>query len=208
MDSSSRKAEVGRRDRKKLVQRRNIIHETMKAFKQYGFHQITMEQIAELSDISKATLYKYFPVKEAIIAAYWQEEMENTSDEFESLMTNNEDTKSRLVALLHFFMTRIMESRELYEIYIKYRTQNLYDENKNESLRSGAEAYVTRIIQEGQKNLEIKDDVPTQILVSNFEMISVMQAMIWLRQPESFSLELTSTLLVDLFLNGAANHEK
>jgi AcrR family transcriptional regulator len=45
----------------------------MDLFKQQGFNETSMEQIAEESDIAKVTLYKYFEVKEAIIAAYWQE---------------------------------------------------------------------------------------------------------------------------------------
>ena len=196
-----------RRERKKLALSAKIIDETMKAFKQYGFHNITMEQIAELSDISKATLYKYFPVKEAIIAAYWQQEMVNTADEFAELLVKSPDVKSRLIALLHFLMTRIMESRELYEIYIKYRSQNLYDLKTNATLRSGVEAYVMEIIVAGQENNEIRQDAPAQLLAGNFELISIMQAMIWLRQPEGFSLEMSSDLMVDLFLNGAGMHE-
>jgi len=196
-----------RRERKKQALRINIINETMKAFKQNGFHNITMEQIAELSDISKATLYKYFPVKEAIIAAYWQEEMINTADEFAALLVKYADVKARLIALLHFLMNRIMESRELYEIYIKYRSQNLYDLKKNATLRSGVEAYVMEIILAGQENNEIRQDSPAQLLAGNFELISIMQAMIWLRQPEGFSLEMNSELLVDMFLNGAGKHD-
>jgi len=195
-----------RRARKKQALRVNIINETMAAFKQLGFHNITMEQIAELSDISKATLYKYFPVKEAIIAAYWQDEMSNTADEFARLLVDHVSARARLVALLNFFMSRIMESRELYEIYIRYRSQNLYDLKKNETLRSGAETYVMEIILAGQKNNEIKTDLPAQLLSGNFELISTMQALIWLRQPEEFSLEESSQMMVNLFLNGAGKY--
>lgn len=196
-----------RRERKKLALRIKIIDQTMKAFKQHGFHNITMEQIAELSDVSKATLYKYFPVKEAIIAAYWQEEMINTADEFAGLLTRFPDVKARLIALLKFFMLRIMQNRELYEIYIRYRSQNLYDPKANTKLRSGAEDYVMKIILAGQENNEIRQDAPAQLLAGNFELISIMQAMIWLRQPDDFSLETSSNLMVDLFLNGASTHD-
>ena len=196
-----------RRERKKIASRIRIIEETMKAFKERGFHNITMEQIAELSDISKATLYKYFPVKEAIIAAHWQIEMINTADEFDQLLTTHSDTQSRLIALLNAFMTKIMEDRELYLIYIKYRSQNVYDFESNAKLRSGAEKYLIQIFEAGQENSEIRKDVPTILLAGNFELVVIMQAMIWLREPETFSLEASSNMLVDLFLNGATSHE-
>lgn len=196
-----------RRERKKIASRNRIIEETMNAFKEHGFHNITMEQIAELSDISKATLYKYFPVKEAIIAAYWQMEMINTADAFDQLLISHSDTKSRLIALLNGFMIKIMEDRELYLIYIKYRSQNAYDFESNAKLRSGAEKYLIQIFKAGQENSEIRNDVPSNLLAGSFELVVVMQAMIWLREPETFSLEASSKILVDLFLNGARGHE-
>lgn len=198
---------TNRRERKKAELRLKIIAKTMQMFKKSGFHNITMEQIAEHSDISKATLYKYFPVKEAIIAAYWQEEMRNSKDQFSALLTSYSDTPSRLVALLTLFMTRIMESRELYEIYSRYRLQNLNDIKTNQQLRSGAEKYVLDIIFAGQKSGEVRLDTPAQLLAGNFELLSIMQAMMWLRQPDEFQLETSSEIIVDLFLGGAGSNE-
>ncbi|MFV2058167.1 MAG: TetR/AcrR family transcriptional regulator [Thiohalomonadales bacterium] len=195
-----------RRERKKTELRLKIIAETMQAFKKSGFHSITMEQIAELSDISKATLYKYFPVKEAILAAYWQEEMINSHDEFTLVIDHHADTANRLIALLNCFMRRIMENRALYEIYISYRLQNLNDIEGNKKLRSGAEQYVLQIITAGQELGDIRADTATQLLTSNFELLSIMQAMMWLRQPQEFCLETSSVMIVDLFLKGAGIH--
>jgi AcrR family transcriptional regulator len=110
--------QVSRRERKKQATRLTIINVAMDLFKQQGFHNTAMEQIAERSDVSKATLYKYFAVKEAIIAAYWQEEVKNSRDALQRIIHQYPDTRSRLEAAFRFFMSHIMQSRELYEIYI------------------------------------------------------------------------------------------
>ena len=47
---------LNRRDRKKLATRLTIIEVAMSLFKQQGFHETSMEQIAEHSDISKLPL--------------------------------------------------------------------------------------------------------------------------------------------------------
>ena len=199
---------VSRRDRKKLATRLTIIEAAMSLFKQQGFYETSMEQIAEHSDISKATLYKYFEVKEAIIAAYWQEEIKKSKDELRQIITNNPDTRSRLEAAFRVYMQHIMQSRELYEIYISYRMAHIAKPHINEKLRSGVAENATAIIQAGQDSGEIRSDIPLKVMVGNLELLSMMQSMGWLRYPEQFSLDDSSRMLADLFLNGAANHGK
>ena len=126
---------LGRRERKKRATHLTIIKVAMGLFKQQGFQQTSMEQIAEQSDVSKATLYKYFAVKEAIIAAYWQEEIKNSQDELRQIIHDHADTRSRLEAAYRSFMSRIMQSSELYEIYISYRMQHITHPEINEKLR-------------------------------------------------------------------------
>ncbi len=197
---------LGRRERKKLATQLSIINVAMTLFKQQGFNQTSMEQIAELSDVSKATLYKYFPVKEAIIAAYWQEEVKNSREELQQIIDQFPDTRTRLEALYRSFMSRIMQSRELYEIYISYRMQHITKPQINETLRSGVAENAAAVLQAGQQSGEIRTDLPLKLLVGNLEMLSVIQSMAWLRHPESFSVEASSKMFTELFLNGASNH--
>ena len=196
---------LSRRDRKKLATWLTIIEVAMSLFKQQGFYETSMEQIAEQSDISKATLYKYFEVKEAIIAAYWQEEIKNSKDELRQIITNNPDTRSRLEAAFRVYMRHIMQSRELYEIYISYRMAHINKPHINDKLRSGVAENTAAIIQAGQESGEIRTDIPLQVMVGNLELLSLMQSMGWLRYPEQFSLDDSSKMLAELFLNGAAN---
>lgn len=48
--------------RKKEKTRQVIITTAMNLFIQNGYEATTMEQIAEMADIAKGTLYNYFPV--------------------------------------------------------------------------------------------------------------------------------------------------
>ncbi len=197
-----------RRERKKAAMRIKIIDVAMSLFKSQGFHDTSMEYIAEQCDIAKATLYKYFPVKEAIIAAYWQQEIQKTRAGLDQIIAKHPDTRTRLERLFTQYMQRIMESRELYEIYIRYRLQHLPNPEANAKLRSGAEENALIIIRAGQQSGELRRDIPDRLLAGNLEMLSLMQAIMWLHHPEAFSLTSISKMLTDLFLNGAMNHEK
>jgi len=197
---------LGLRERKKQAVRSTIIKVAMGLFATNGYHQTSMEGIADRSDVSKATLYKYFPVKEAIIAAHWQQDIKNSQQQFQQIIRDYADTRSRLEAAYSLIMTRIMQNRQAYEIYISYRLQHITKPELNKELRSGIAEILTVIIAAGQQLGEIRNDIPFEILLGNLEMLSVIQALVWLRFPQQFSIETTSKIFTDLFLNGAASH--
>lgn len=192
-----------RRERKKRQTETHIVNTAMSLFSQNGVDNTTMEQIADLADVSKATLYKYFPVKEAIIAVYWQYQTEEHSRQLEQLLDQHQDTRSRLKALFLKSMDAILQNGEIYKIYISYRMQHLHDLEKNKTLRSGNDKLYGRIIEAGQKNKEIRSDIPSAILVANVELAFFMKTIIWVYQGETFNPEAMADMIIDLYLNGA-----
>jgi AcrR family transcriptional regulator len=60
---------LGLRDRKKLQTRDTIRREAMRLFEAGGYANTTIEQIAEASDISTSTFFRYFPTKESVLMA-------------------------------------------------------------------------------------------------------------------------------------------
>lgn len=59
-----------RRDRKKLTARARIISTAIDLFSKQGIVNVTVEQIAEVADIGKGTIYNYFDTKEAVVVAF------------------------------------------------------------------------------------------------------------------------------------------
>jgi AcrR family transcriptional regulator len=58
---------AGLRERKKLATRIAIRDAAMKLFADHGFGGTTIDQIAEAADVSRATIFSYFPTKEEIV---------------------------------------------------------------------------------------------------------------------------------------------
>lgn len=59
--------EPGRRERKRLQQLDHLADTAWALFEAEGYEAVTMERIAAEADVAKATLYKHFPVKEALL---------------------------------------------------------------------------------------------------------------------------------------------
>jgi len=58
---------AGLRERKKRATRIAIRDAAMRLFDEHGFGGTTMDQIAEAADVSRATVFTYFPTKEEIL---------------------------------------------------------------------------------------------------------------------------------------------
>ena len=67
--------EQGRRERKRLQQQDHLADTAWALFEAEGFAAVTMERIAELADVSKVTLYRHFPVKEALLRHIFHREL-------------------------------------------------------------------------------------------------------------------------------------
>ena len=52
---------------------RRIIQEAVDLMTAHGFEGTTMKQIARAADIGDATIYKYFPTKEKLVTAYFEQ---------------------------------------------------------------------------------------------------------------------------------------
>jgi TetR/AcrR family transcriptional regulator of autoinduction and epiphytic fitness len=52
---------------------RHIIQTAVDLMTQHGFEGTTMKQIARAADIGDATIYKYFPTKEKLVTAYFEQ---------------------------------------------------------------------------------------------------------------------------------------
>ncbi len=60
---------MGMREKKAQQSRERIISESMALFARNGYDPTTMEAIAEASDVSPRTLYRYFPSQDLIVLA-------------------------------------------------------------------------------------------------------------------------------------------
>src|SRR5512138_2813093 len=93
---------MNRRERKKEETRTSIINTAIDLFKKKGYYKASMDEIAEKVDVSKATLYNYFPDKGSILIAYFQSIVADYGNEMKSSLKNNQGIRAKLESLLDF----------------------------------------------------------------------------------------------------------
>ncbi|MBB6732499.1 TetR family transcriptional regulator [Cohnella zeiphila] len=61
------KEKIGLRERKKRKTRLTLQQQALRLFREQGYRETTIEQIAEACEISPSTFFRYFPTKEALV---------------------------------------------------------------------------------------------------------------------------------------------
>ena len=76
LDQVMPKKKLSRREREKQRQRRDMLDAAMKLFSEKGYHNASMQEIAEQAEFAVGTLYKFFKNKEALYKALITEQAE------------------------------------------------------------------------------------------------------------------------------------
>ena len=69
-----------RRALNKEKSRRSILKASRKLFSDQGYDETLIEEIADLAEVSKATVYNYFPDKDSLLIAIVEEVEEGIED--------------------------------------------------------------------------------------------------------------------------------
>ncbi len=200
---AEREKAPGRVDRKMQKTRQVIVATAMRLFRRDGFDAVTMERIAEAADVAKGTLYNHFPVKEAIVAAYLDQESLARNAERIVRMRALPDTRARLTASLTELMAAVRAQPDIFEKYFTYRTQQMISLRREKSQASGLRNLEDEIIRLGQDKGELRRDVPFEFLEALFEFSFIVVAQRYYQAPGDFEAARTIRQCVELFMHGA-----
>ncbi len=194
---------MSRRERKKEATRLQIIEEAMRLFRKQGFDGTTMEQIATRADVAKATLYKYFPVKEAIVAGYWKSSVDQKTDLIPQLLASIPDTKGRVLAVFLSVASTLKSEPAFARIQFKYQFQRIGEKLSDVSERSGFESILELLLIEGQQQNDIRTDIPAYEMANHLLFLFTSTCLFWFSDPDTFPLDRRLNQVVDIFIEGA-----
>ena len=195
---------MSRRERKKEETRSTIIDCALDLFKGKGIQETSMEEIAEQSDVSKGTLYNYFPDKESILVGYFQYITAAYGEDIKEALTDSQDLKTKLNNLLDFKKALMGSDVKLTAIYLRYRIQTLLNSDPfSNPNRSGLENVVLEIIKDAQAKKELRSDIPSIIMARTFMLLAVNYFISNIEAKEPFEMDTLKNQLIELFLNGA-----
>lgn len=93
---------------KAKAKRRHIMDTAFRLFRERGFEQTTMRDIAREADIAVGATYYYFKTKEDLVLAFYLEVLDGAPDQVEVIRESTPDLASRMRA---FFMWQLDQLR-------------------------------------------------------------------------------------------------
>ena len=193
-----------RRSKNKAEINLRIMQCAMKLFRKQGIENTTMESIAAEANVSKRTLYSYFPAKEAIVSGFWLHNVEQKTELLPLLLKNYPDTRSRLLAVFLDASEGFKREPEFARIHFTYQFQQ-FGTSKQPHLHNDFGVFLTAIMNEGQQLGDIRQDISAQALAQQIMLIFTAICFMWFPDPKAFSLDERLENAIHCFIDGANN---
>ncbi len=142
-----------------------ILKQSYELFNQFGFHKVTMQEIADSMGMSKKTLYKFFEGKEQIIREIIENKKCDIDDYLEKLWANeNLDFVEKISSMMNFIRTQLPNMRGPLFEDLKKNIPEIWTEI-NESRKKYIREKYSRLIREGIKKGSVRKDLDEEVVM-------------------------------------------
>lgn len=162
-----------------------------------------MERIATQAGVSKRTLYKYFPVKEALLECLLEAELAADLEMRDFSRHEQAGFRSGTVALLRESARWCGQHVDVLLPYIRYKFAS-FDPGALPQRDSGLLPLWIMLIEAAQARGELAQGRDPAQLGMYFHFLYLGALMRWLTQPQLVDLEDEFETVVTLFIHGAA----
>lgn len=206
-DPASRRPTQGRRDRNRQRMASRLTAKAFELFEAQSYETVTMEQIAAEADVAKATLYNHFPVKEALIAHRFRQEIAEGMSAIAGELAAHKTFVSRMRFLLRASAEWHTKKRAYLPHYLRFLNDVAsYGHQKPDAgtYESGSRHILAEIFRAARKTGEISSRFSPEELAWSFEYLLLSAVTAWLYQPGA---DLAQGFLsaFDLLLTGIAS---
>ncbi|MDE1006264.1 MAG: TetR/AcrR family transcriptional regulator [Paraburkholderia fungorum] len=192
---------IGRRARKRQSILERVASLAGDLFQRDGYECVTMEQIAQVADIARGTLYNHFPTKEAVLASWIHQELARDLQGFALGITAHTEFADGVPPLLDLSAQWCTAHRELLPPYLKFCFAGIQTSTTDDGA-DGLVALYTQMIRNSQQVGKIRADLGAAHLATLFHHLYLGALMRWLALP-NLELRREFALAIDVFLQGS-----
>jgi TetR/AcrR family transcriptional regulator len=196
-----------RREREKLRQRQEMLEAALDLFSQKGYHNVSMQEVAEKAEFAVGTLYKFFQNKEDLYKAMVLEQCDRFEAAFLAAMAEPKDeveklrnyilTKSdKFRSNLPFVRLFLAESRG-----VSFNLQAGLDEEMRQRYYGFLEK-LAAIFASGIKNHRFKKIAEPYFLAAAFDSVIDASLLLWLDAPERHLYPEDPDTILNIFFQG------
>lgn len=187
------------------ARRRQLLQAAHQVFVAHGFHGASMDEIADVAEVSKPVLYQHFPGKRELYIALLDEHMDEFSTLLQTAMDSTSDNKLRVSATIHAYYEYIARDSQAFRLI--FESDVLNDEVISERIESFNAKFALGIAEIIAEDTKLP---PAQALLMGRAMAGMAQvsARYWVDLSEEVSMEEASKLVSRLAWRGIGRFPK
>lgn len=179
--------------------RHEIFHQVVNIFVKNGFHETSMREIAEAAGLGKSTLYDYFKTKDEILIYFFEDQLNDLTDEAQKIALQNLSADKRLCQIMEKYLESLQANKSLF-LKMMQEAQSLKpaDQKQVQEKRHAYQDLVRALIDEG-----IREGVFRKVnsLLAARLLISSISSVIYGSRPTGTLEEMLNETL-DIFFKG------
>ncbi len=195
-------------DRSDRPEKRELILDAaLSVFSRKGVFGSRIADIAEEAGVAYGLVYHYFRNKEEILNTIFEDRWTRTTERLERAAREGADLRARLREVAEVFLASYRARPQLVELLLlEFMRMSKFLEPVHLARIGAAFAVVQRILERGQAEGEIRQDVQSDVLMLSYlgaiQMLLQAQVLGGFRAPEGFE-QRGPDQVVDVFLEGA-----
>ncbi len=153
-----------RREDGKARVRAGLLSAARRLFARQGVAGTTMDDIARLAEVSRPTVFNYFPSKNLLLAALVHEMEARFLKLIQAQFDEPGTAAQRIAALFGWTASKVEESAELSRVLIG-ASETTFGADPDSAVRTErTHQAFTRVLEQGRREGNVRRDVPTEVL--------------------------------------------
>lgn len=157
-----KKTNISRRELNKIKCRERILKASRRLFSSKGYENTFLEDVAEKAEISKATLYNYFPNKEALLIGIAEDELSQVNAMIKNELSKVENADEKIRRVLEVF---IMDSIQYLNLSRKITYLNSCEDSSLYNTRVEMLVIFRNLVLEAQQQKIYRSDIEVSDIV-------------------------------------------
>ena len=198
---------LSRKERERLARRREILEAAQRVFAKEGFHQATIDEIAQEAELAKGTIYLYFKNKKELFYSLVEEKTEYLMNLIRKEAKKKESPVEKLSAITRHQLGFYEANRDFFKIITSESSRfelGLKDELRKKIMNRYLKYIdiVAQVIERGIKEGRFKA-LDAKKMAATLRGIIDALAFQWMLSKEKEPLVSNAPLIMELFLKGA-----
>jgi AcrR family transcriptional regulator len=143
-----------------------IIKFAQQKFFSEGFYKTTMDEISRELQMSKKTIYKYFPSKEKLVEEITDIMLNDANCEIEAIVDSDDSVVIKFVKMLNRYMTNVSKFSERWYRDLQVHTPHIW--KRIETLREEKIVRGSKKLIEQGKREKLVEHYPAEIIIAAF----------------------------------------